>query len=198
MLQEPAGGVSPGSDIRDQLRRDHDSALAELEALCAEGDAERSLARLRRLRRAWMIHALAEEAVVYNALESAEAATDSARADERFAEHERTEGVFEKLGRTRPGTPDWQARIAAARELVLHHIVTERAGMFAQLARHFDAEARAEMGQRFELARAKLTMLEEAKAAELKLQRGALDDRAQVRFRGQRAERPPAPRSIQP
>ena len=41
MLRQSAGGPSQGSDIRDQLRRDHNSALAELEALRAEGDAER-------------------------------------------------------------------------------------------------------------------------------------------------------------
>ena len=37
--------------------------------------------------------------------------------------------------------------------------------MFAQLARHFDAATLVEMGRRFELARDKLRMLEEAKAA---------------------------------
>jgi len=56
-------------DILDQLRRDHGKALAELDAIDAEGDARRCLARLARVRRAWMIHALAEETVVYRALE---------------------------------------------------------------------------------------------------------------------------------
>jgi hypothetical protein len=160
-----AGGVAPGAEIRDQLRMDHDSALAGLEALRAESDAERCFAMLRRLRRVWVIHALAEETVVYRALESAEDAIASGmRADDRFVEHERVEGAFEMLARSRPGTPEWRSRVDSVRELILHHIRTEHDGMFAQLARHFDAAARAEMGERFELARDKLTVLEEAKA----------------------------------
>jgi hypothetical protein len=153
------------TDIRDQLRRDHDSALAELEALRAESDAERCLAMLGRLRRTWVIHALAEETVVYHALESAEHATASGlRADDRFVEHERVESAFEELSRSRPGTPEWRSRVDSVRELILHHICTERDDMFAQLARRFDATARAGMGERFGLARDKLTVLEEAKA----------------------------------
>jgi hypothetical protein len=158
-------GQLVSTDIRDQLRRDHDSALAELEALRADGDAERCFAALGRLRRTWVIHALAEETVVYRALESAEDATESGlRADDRFVEHERVEGAFEKLSLSRPGTPEWRSRVDSVREMILHHIRTEHDGMFAQLARRFDAAARAGMGERFELARDKLTVLEEAKA----------------------------------
>ena len=52
-----------------------------------------------------------------------------------------------------------------ARGLIVRHIETEQDEMFAQLARRFDAAALAEMGRRFELARDKLMLLEEAKAA---------------------------------
>src|SRR6186713_1885498 len=67
-------------DIREQLRRDHAKALAELTAVGAEADERRAQARLARLRHAWMLHALAEETVVYRALEGAGA---TAHADER-------------------------------------------------------------------------------------------------------------------
>ncbi len=158
------GEFSPGTDIRDQLRRDHDKALAELEALQGECDTQRCYEKLAQLRRAWVIHALAEETVVYRVLESVESA-GSGRADERFIEHELVEGLFEKLSRSRPGTHEWHARLNVARDLILRHIHTEQDGMFAQLAQRFDREKLVELGQRFELAREKLTMLEEAKAA---------------------------------
>jgi hypothetical protein len=166
MLEIAGRGNSPGSDIRDQLRRDHESALGDLEALRAETAEQRCLAILRRLRRAWVIHALAEETVVYRALEGAEAALESkTRADERFIEHELVEGLFEKLSRCRVGSLEWHARINVARGLILRHIETEHEEMFAQLANRFDQAALLEMGRRFELAREKLTLLEEAKAA---------------------------------
>jgi hypothetical protein len=152
-------------DIRDQLRRDHESVLAELEALRAERDEQRCLASLRQLRRSWVIHALAEETVVYRALEGAAAANDGSRADERFVEHELVEGLFDKLTRSRPGTLEWHARINVARDLILRHIETEHDDTFAALAQRFDAEQLDELGRRFQLARDKLTMLEEAKAA---------------------------------
>jgi Hemerythrin HHE cation binding domain len=166
MLQRSEGGEHPSPDIRDQLRRDHETALAGLEALRVETDPPRSLAMLRQLRRSWVIHALAEETVVYRALEGAEAAVEvKTRADERFIEHELVESLFEKLARSRPGTLEWHARLNVARELIMRHIGTEHATLFAQLAGRFDAAGLREMGQRFELARQKLTMLEEAKAA---------------------------------
>jgi hemerythrin-like domain-containing protein len=153
-------------DIRDQLRRDHESVLAGLEALRSECDGQRCLDQLRHLRRAWVIHALAEETVVYRALEGIEAANDSSsRADERFVEHELVEGLFEKLTRSKPGALEWHARLNVARELIMRHIETEHADTFTALGQRFGAEQLEELGRRFQLARDKLTMLEEAKAA---------------------------------
>lgn len=154
-------------DIRDQLRKDHQAVLAELEALRGQAaDGARSLAQLAGVRRAWVIHALAEETVVYRALEGPEAANDShTRADQRFVEHELVEGLFDKLSRGRPGTLEWHARLDVARDLVVRHIEIEQDETFRALAERFDAQALAEMGQRFALVRQKLTLLEEAKAA---------------------------------
>jgi hemerythrin superfamily protein len=154
-------------DIRDQLRRDHESVLAELDALRSDCDEQRCLEMLRRLRRSWMTHALAEETVVYRALEGVEAANDSrnTRADERFVEHELVEGLFDKLSRSRPGTLEWHARVNVAAELIKRHIETEHEDTFVALAERFDQEQLDEIGRRFTLARDKLHMLEEAKAA---------------------------------
>jgi len=159
-----SAGQNPPTDIRDQLRGDHESALAELEALRAAQADSHSLETLARLRRAWVIHALAEESVVYRALEGLEGDARN-RADERFVEHELVEGLFDKLSRSRPGSIEWNARLAIARELIMRHIETEHEELFAQLAERFDAQGLAEMGERFCSARDKLTLLEEAKAA---------------------------------
>src|ERR1700682_2382040 len=99
---------------------DHETALAELEALRNETEESRCQASLRQLRRAWVIHALAEETVVYRALESAEAALElKTRADERFIEHELVESLFDKLSRSRPGTLEWHARLNVSRDLIM-------------------------------------------------------------------------------
>jgi hemerythrin superfamily protein len=158
-----SAGAHPPTDIRDRLRRDHEDVLAELEQLRAEGDAQ-SLPLLARLRRLWVIHALAEETVVYRALEGLEGDART-RADERFVEHELVEGLFDKLSRSRPGSSEWMARLGVARELIRRHIETEHEELFAQLAARYDEGGLAELGDQFNEARSKLMMLEEAKAA---------------------------------
>lgn len=154
------------ADIRVQLATDHAKALAELAAIGKEGDARRALARLARVRRAWMIHALAEESVVYRALEAdAVSPGTGSRADERFVEHELVEGLFDQLSRARPGSVEWHARLHVVRDLVARHVDSEDDEMPALLAQRYDGEALVEMGRNFVLARDKLTMLEEAKKA---------------------------------
>jgi hemerythrin-like domain-containing protein len=154
------------TDIRDLLRQDHEDVLASLERLRLESDARFSLAQLNHLRRKWVIHALAEETVVYRAIEGAEGLKGSkSNADERFIEHELVEGLFEKLTRSRPGSLEWNARINVARELIARHIESEHEDLFARLEKSFDADALREIGHRFTLARDKLRLLEEAKAA---------------------------------
>jgi len=154
------------SDIRQLLRHDHEDVLHGLETLRNETDARLALARLDHLRRAWVIHALAEETVVYRAIEGAEGLKGSkSTADERFIEHELVESLFEKLTRSRPGSLEWAARINVARELIARHIESEHEELFGRLARSFDEPALMEIGRRFTLARDKLRLLEEAKAA---------------------------------
>ena len=149
-------------DIREQLRRDHQKALAELDAIAQESDAHRSQVRLARLRGAWMVHALAEETVVYRAIEGAAPAR---RADERFVEHELVESLFEKIARARHGTLEWNARINVVRELISRHVQSEEGSLFADLDEKFSAEELLDMGGNFVLARDKLAMLEAAKKA---------------------------------
>ena len=164
-LKSAAGNPRP-PDIRDRLRRDHELALAELDALRRERDEHRRDARLRDTRRAWMIHTLAKESVVYRALEGVESAgKPGSDAGRRFVEHGLIEGVFERLARARSAASEWNARLEIARELVMGRVESERDVLFAALARRFDAEALEEMASQFESACAKLTVLEEAKAA---------------------------------
>jgi hypothetical protein len=158
-----SSGASP-DDIRERLRQDHEQTLADADRLRAEQDAERSAFLLRQLRRAWVIHALAEETVIYRALEAIEGRAEP-HSDERFVEHELVEGLFEKLARLRPGTHEWRARLNVARDLIARHIENEHDDLFTRLERNFDAEGLADMGRRFDLAREKLSLLEEAKAA---------------------------------
>jgi hemerythrin HHE cation binding domain-containing protein len=152
-------------DIRAQLRGDHDGYLAELESLRRERDAQRCLARLRELRRTWTIHALAEESVVYRALEGALAPAPQDPSSERFVEHELVEHLFARLASSRPNSLEWRARLNVARELIARHIETEHGEVFARLASRFRLDALEALGREFARERERLSRLEEAKAA---------------------------------
>lgn len=161
----PDSGAAVG-DIRERLRADHAATLADADRLRCERDASRALHLLAELRRGWVTHALAEETVVYRALEGVEGGPFAGtRSDERFVEHELVEALFAKLAHLRPGTQEWNARLNVARDLIARHIESEHEDLFARLARGFDAEGLAELGRRFDSAREKLALLEEAKAA---------------------------------
>ena len=148
-------------DVREQLRRDHAKALAELSAVGAEADERRAQARLARLRHAWMLHALAEETVVYRAIEGG----ITHHADDRFVEHELVESLFQKIAAARHGTQDWTSRVHVLADVMRRHIETEEGGLFLNLSERYSAEELLEMGTQFMLARDKLAMLEEAKRA---------------------------------
>ena len=157
--------LSGDGDICELLRRDHESVLAKVEIMRMESDSRRCLDLLRDVRRAWVIHALAEETVVYRNLESIEAALESrSRADERLVEDKLVEAFFERLGQSRPGTRKWHARLNVVKVIILQHVAAEHDDMFARLETHFDAGARKDMARRFASAKEKLTLLEEAKA----------------------------------
>lgn len=163
--QPPANdGGGSQDDVRDQLRRDHDMALAELEALRTEKDPRQAEKRLRELRQLWMVHALAEESVVYRALEGLPQ-SGSGRADERFIEHELVGGLFDRLVQARCGSLEWNARINVVRDIMARHMESEHAELFSQLATRFDPVQLRELGERFASASRKLAMLERAKAA---------------------------------
>ncbi len=150
-------------DIHARLREDHRAILASLEALRAEYDPARARQALADVRRAWIVHALAEESVVYRALESsAEPLPQSA---ERFVEHEVVGQLFDRLGQARPGTLEWRARLNVARGMIARHLEEEERELRSALEGRFDASGLHVLAQRFASARDKLAMLEEAKAA---------------------------------
>ena len=154
---------APAEDILERLRREHEATLGDIDRLRTELDAQRALRGLRELRDRWVIHALAEETVVYRALEGGPHG-GGVLADQRFVEHELVEGLFEKLARVKPGSQEWAARLNVTRDLIALHIEHEHDDLLARLAR-LPAEELAEIGSRFALACEKLALLESAKAA---------------------------------
>jgi len=152
------------SDIRDQLSENHRAVMAKVSALRDETDASRCPQMLEDLRQAWLAHVLAEETVVYRALDGPEGDTESSdNANERLVEHELLRCFFDRLVHTPPGTAQWFARLDVVGKLILRHMEQERDRLFPRLAHGFDAEDLSRLSRDFGLAYEKITLLEQAK-----------------------------------
>lgn len=157
--------LHPG-DVRNHLQADHDRLLDAVGALALEHTAERRASKAATLRLALVIHARAEEAVVYRALSGLKMVPAAkAFADDSLVAHEVVEGLLDKLLRTKPSADEWKARLRVFTELLEHHFREEQGEMFALLGEHFDSDRLETLGAQFLDTRDKLVMLEEAKAA---------------------------------
>jgi hypothetical protein len=152
-------------DIRDRLSDDLNAVLARLEALRSETDETQCSMKLEDLRQAWVTHVLAEEAVVYHALENPRADSEhSDSADERLIGHEVLQCLFERISQTLPRTTQWFSRLDVIASLIRRRIEDERAELFSALARDLDPDVLSIMSRDFGLVREKIAMLEQAKA----------------------------------
>ena len=152
----------PANDIRDESSDSHGAVMAKVDSLHGETNELLCHERLEDLRRAWIAHVLAEETVVYHAVEGPHGGGGD-HADERLVEHELLQCFFDRLSHTRPGTAQWFARLDVVGKLIRRHMEQERGELFSRLGRDFKAEDRSRMSRDFGLAHEKLTMLEQAK-----------------------------------
>ena len=148
-------------DFRDPLRRDRDAVAVELDGLSAPARRGAALDALARLRMALKLHVLASEAVAWRAVEGA---AGSFHADARVTEHRQLEALFARLAQAQPGTITWHARLAVLRERVRRHLDSQ-AALAARLAEGLPRGQLERLADDYERVRAKLAVLEEAKAA---------------------------------
>lgn len=149
-----AGGEP--ADLRGLLRADHRALVAQLDSVETHDD-------LARLRRAWIVHALAEESVIYRALETA--VEPLPRSADRFVEHEVVGGLFDRLAKTPVRSLEWRGRLNVARDLVTRHLEAEERELHGALVRRFAPDGLQRLAERYVLVRDKLALLEDAKAA---------------------------------
>jgi hypothetical protein len=165
MSSNPRETAMPTDDIRDRLSESHSALMAMVKTLRNDSDELQCRTRLEELRRAWIVHVLAEEAVIYHALDGPHADDHADSANKRLVEHELLQCFFERLSRTRPGTAQWLSRLDVVDKLMQRHMDEERQELFARLTGELNPEALSGMSRDFGLAREKITILEQAKAS---------------------------------
>ncbi len=151
-------------DIRERLSDSHGAVMALVESLREETSELQCHSRLEELRHAWAAHFLAEEAVIYHALEGLQGDDNLDSANKRLVEHELLQAFFDRLSRTRPLTAQWYARLEVVDKLMQRHMDDEREELFARLVEELQPDVLSGLGRDFGLARDKISILEQAKS----------------------------------
>lgn len=137
-------------EILTELRREHREALALAHRLTSTDDVREARGLYRQLRAELTAHARAEETVVYAALKKL---TDGEARDIGFegeVEHALCDRLLEEMAGGRASSDGWKAKAKVVAELLEHHVEEEHAEMFPKVNKHFDAEARERMAERFQ------------------------------------------------
>jgi hemerythrin superfamily protein len=143
-------------DITELLQMDHDELLRLSRRMGQQGDPQDAKALYRELRALLVAHSRAEEAVVYRALDKLGQVKLAEATQEGEVEHSLCDHLMGLMARGRAESAVWKARAAVVHELLDHHVQEEKDEMFPTLRKHFDAQARAAMGQQFERRKALL------------------------------------------
>lgn len=141
-------------EITQCLREDHRALLDLSKRMSRADSATEARALYRQLDKLLKAHSSAEEAVVYVALDSLGQKKLSDTTREGEVEHSLCDHLMAQLGSERATQALWRAKAMVVYELLEHHIEEEHKDMFPVLRKHFDAPARAALGQAFERRKA--------------------------------------------
>lgn len=152
--KDRAGKGKKLAPLFKRLRGDH-RGVAEL--LEDRGDLEdRSIEERREwfveLRVALLAHAIAEDEVVYAALEAEGGELERLVLASR-EEHAIVQGLVDGLARLDPAEPRWLAKVKVLADLVEHHVDEEEDTMFGEAQDALDEDTLEELLERFDDAR---------------------------------------------
>ena len=141
----------------DLLKEDHNRVSAIFEKL--ESTTERALKTreelFSKLHSELEVHASIEEQIFYPALKQAEATRDIIF--EGIEEHKVVKTLLNELASTPKDTEKWTAKLTVLRENVEHHVEEEEGEMFKNARKVLTDEQAAQLGDRMEAAKKKLS-----------------------------------------
>ena len=134
-----------GHDLKvtSLLTRDHEAMRRLLERVEDADTPERKRHCLRDLERAFLAHEVAEERVLYPAIEGGPAGL---LADRGVRAHAEARDVLEDLSRTSPLARGYDAKVAELVALLRMHLATEEQHMFPEVRRRLPAQRLRELG----------------------------------------------------
>lgn len=136
---------------------DHADLLMEARRMCETADPAQARVHCLALKGMLVVHSVAEESVVYRAVDALGIHSLHETTLEREVEHSLFDHLLIVLSRATAGSALWHACAKAAHELLVHHIENEHRTLLPLLEQRFDPQRRASLATRFDARKAALS-----------------------------------------
>jgi hemerythrin superfamily protein len=95
-----------------------------------------------------MVHAQAEEEILYPAMRNVVAHEEQSKVDEAYHEHQQVKDILNDLGTMNPTTAVFDTKFAHFRQMIDHHVEEEESEMFEILKQRMSTEQQEQLGRK--------------------------------------------------
>ena len=150
-------GIAEG--ILQDLHNDHSEVNSLMDRIMESRDSAERTTLFDEMKTKLLVHAHAEQEVLYRPLEASQGEASRSFAHEGTNEHQILENHLQKMSGTGdPLSEEWTAELKVLQDLIEHHVDEEESTGFSCARNDFSKEELEEMGQRFQQRKKELMM----------------------------------------
>jgi len=149
-VEKAVTGEEPQIDLLDTLKEEHEEVSALLKKLVDSESASERKSLLKQVKGALVPHVRAEEKVLYDAIIAVKDKNAQQDGEEGYIEHslaDKTLKDLEKIGNAL--SAEFGAAAKVLKELVEHHVKEEESNVWSDARKHFSADERKLMNQKY-------------------------------------------------
>ncbi len=156
-LSGVAGSVVSRTDdemnVQDVIRMDHNKVNMLFAQVEATDDPQKLQEYFGQIYKDLMVHAQAEEQVVYPRVRSF---YGDSKTEDLYKEQDEMEVILNRIKSLTPSSPNFKSEVRQLRDLVLHHVQQEENEMFAVIRNNFSSDEQEQLATQFKTAKSQL------------------------------------------
>jgi len=149
-VEKVVTGEEPQVDLLDTLKEEHEEVAALLKKLVDSESSSERKSLVKQIKGALVPHLRAEEKVLYDAIIAVKDKAAQQDGEEGYIEHslaDKTLKDLEKIEKTI--SPEFGATAKVLKELIEHHVKEEESNVWSDARKHFSADERKVMNQKY-------------------------------------------------
>ena len=149
-VEKAVTGKEPQVDLLDTLKEEHEMVQQLLKKLVESDRPAERKSLVRQIKANLVPHLRAEEKVLYDAIIAMKDKGARQDGEEGYIEHNLADRTLAKLEKIKDAlSPEFGAAAKVLKELVNHHIKEEESAVWSDAKKHFSADERKLMNQRY-------------------------------------------------